>query len=53
MENSQSVIGKYRLGKTLGSGCSAKVKLAQDEHNSLVALKIFDLTNPLNDKHLV
>ena len=49
----ESVIDNYRLGKTLGSGFSAKVKLAKDSNNSDVALKIFDLTNPLNDKHLV
>ena len=39
----ESVIENYRLGTTLGSGFSAKVKLAKDQNGSDVALKIFDL----------
>ena len=41
-----NVIDSYRLTKTLGSGFSAKVKLAYDSEDNECALKIFDLTNP-------
>ena len=46
-------IDNFLIGATLGSGFSAKVKLAKDENGSDVALKIFSLQNPLNDAHLV
>ena len=39
-------IDGFRLIKTLGSGYSAKVKLAEDAEGDKYALKIFDLTNP-------
>merc|ERR1712013_630964 len=45
-----SKIDGFELTKTLGSGFSAKVKLAKDEGNNEYALKIFDLTNPRNNK---
>ena len=44
-------IDNYKIGKTLGEGYSAKVKLAVDEEGNQVALKIFDLTDPeISDK---
>ena len=44
-------IDNYTVGKTLGEGYSAKVKLAVDEEGNQVALKIFDLTDPeISDK---
>ena len=39
------ILDKYRLTKTLGSGMSAKVKLAIDEEGNEYAIKIFDMTN--------
>ena len=39
-------IDGFRLIKTLGSGYSAKVKLAVDSEGNQYALKIFDLSNP-------
>merc|ERR1712038_638942 len=48
-----SMIDGFTLTKTLGSGFSAKVKLAQDESNAEYALKIFDLTNPQNNKKAI
>ena len=42
--------GKFRLTKTLGSGFSAKVKLAFDEEGNEFAIKIFDLENTENSK---
>ena len=45
-----SAIDGYAISKTLGSGFSAKVKLATDGANNEYALKIFDLTNPRNNK---
>ena len=47
------MINNYSLGTTLGTGFSAKVKLAKDQNNSDVALKIFDLNNPMVDKGLL
>ena len=47
------MINNYSLGTTLGTGFSAKVKLAKDQNNSDVALKIFDLNNPAVDKGLL
>ena len=44
-------IDDYKIGKTLGEGYSAKVKLAVDKEGNQVALKIFDLTDPeISDK---
>ena len=40
-----SRVDNYTLGKTLGAGVSAKVKLAQDPQGNQYALKIFDLQN--------
>ena len=48
-----STIDGFTLSKTLGSGFSAKVKLAHDANNDEYALKIFDLTNPVNSKKAV
>lgn len=48
-----STIDNFTVTKTLGSGFSAKVKLAQDENNNQYALKIFDLTNPRNNKKAI
>ena len=48
--NSGSIDG-YQLGRTLGSGYSAKVKLAFDDKGEQYALKIFDLTRQeINEK---
>ncbi len=41
-----STIDQYTLGKTLGSGFSAKVKLGQTPDGNEVAVKIFRLDNP-------
>ncbi len=41
-----STIDHYTLGRTLGSGFSAKVKLAQMPDGNEVAVKIFRLDNP-------
>ena len=41
--------GKYTLTKTLGTGFSAKVKLAHDKDGKEYAIKIFDLNNEMND----
>ena len=46
-------IDGYRLGRTLGSGYSAKVKLAFDADGNQFALKIFDLTKPDISKDVV
>ena len=35
-----TTLGKYQLGKTLGSGVSCKVKLARDSDNRRYAIKI-------------
>lgn len=45
-----STIDGFQITKTLGSGFSAKVKLAVDDNGDEYALKIFDLTNPKNNK---
>ena len=45
-----TTIDGYTLTKTLGQGFSAKVKLAHDSAGNEYALKIFDLTNPKNNK---
>ena len=41
-------IDTYTCEKTLGSGISAKVKLARAQDGTRVALKVFDKTNPSN-----
>lgn len=41
-----STIGQYSLGRTLGSGFSAKVKLATNQDSAQFAIKIFRLDNP-------
>ncbi len=41
-----STIDQYTLGRTLGSGFSAKVKLGQTPDGNEVAVKIFRLDNP-------
>ena len=48
---SSGSIDGYQLGRTLGSGYSAKVKLAVDAKGEQYALKIFDLTKQeINEK---
>ena len=42
-------LDQYTLGKTLGRGVSAKVKLAQDPQGNWFALKIFNMNNPANN----
>jgi len=46
-----SNIDHFECVKTLGSGISAKVKLAKDKNNNdqLVALKVFDKSNTINN----
>ena len=34
------ISSKYQLGKTLGSGVSCKVKLAKDENDNRIAIKL-------------
>ncbi|KAF7812811.1 CBL-interacting serine/threonine-protein kinase 21-like isoform X2 [Senna tora] len=47
-----SSIGKYQLGRTIGEGNFAKVKLAVNEHNGqYVAIKIID--KKMNEKNAV
>jgi len=41
-----SIIGQYTLGRTLGSGFSAKVKLVTRADGKKFAMKIFRLDNP-------
>ena len=48
-----ATIDEYTLEKTLGSGFSAKVKLASDPQGNQYALKIFDLTNPQNNSKAI
>lgn len=48
-----STIDQFTLTKTLGSGFSAKVKLARDSTDCEYALKIFDLSNPANGKKAI
>ena len=43
-----SKIDNFTVMKTLGSGISAEVKLASAADGTMVALKIFDKTNPSN-----
>lgn len=43
-------LDQYTIIKTLGSGISAKVKLARTADNQEFALKIFDKSSPLNDE---
>ena len=46
----KATLDNFSVIKTLGSGISAKVKLARrHEDNKEVALKIFKLDNPIND----
>ena len=41
-----STVGQYTLGRTLGSGFSAKVKLGTNPSGDQFAVKIFRLDNP-------
>lgn len=43
-----STIDSYTCIETLGSGISAKVKLATAADGTRVAIKVFDKTNPAN-----
>ena len=44
------ILDQYSLTKTLGSGFSAKVKLATDKDGNEYAIKIFNMENPMNDQ---
>ena len=46
-------IDNFTLGRKLGEGCSAKVKLAYDENNKEYALKIFPLNHPQNNAKMI
>ena len=46
----KATLDNYTLLKTLGSGVSAKVKLAKDQQGNYFALKIFNLSNPQNNE---
>jgi len=48
-----SKLDNYVCIKTLGSGISAKVKLATDQTNKKVAIKIFDKSNPYNNSKVL
>lgn len=41
-----ATLDNFTLGRTLGSGFSAKVKVGQAPDGTEYALKIFDLANP-------
>lgn len=45
-----STLDRFTLGKTIGSGFSAKVKIGTDESGNQFALKIFDMNNPNFDR---
>ena len=45
----KAVLDDYNITKTLGSGFSAKVKLAHKSDGSEYAIKIFDLSNTQNN----
>jgi len=45
-----ATIDNYTCIETLGSGISAKVKLATAPDGSRVAIKVFDKTNPANSE---
>ena len=46
----KGTLDQYSLTKTLGSGFSAKVKLAHDASGKEFAIKMFDLGNAMNDQ---
>ena len=48
-----STIDNYTVGKKLGEGFSAKVKLATDQTNTQYALKIFPLDHPQNNENMM
>ena len=37
-----TTLGKYIIGRTLGSGASCKVKLAKDEEGTRYAIKLYN-----------
>ena len=43
----------YTTVRTLGSGVSAKVKLATAPDGKKVAIKVFDKSNPFNDAKML
>jgi serine/threonine protein kinase len=45
------IIGPYQIGKTIGQGIFAKVKLGEDEFRQKVAIKIFDKQSLSKSKH--
>jgi serine/threonine protein kinase len=46
-------IDQYTTVRTLGSGISAKVKLATGPNGKTVAIKVFDKKNPHNDAKML
>jgi BR serine/threonine kinase len=44
-----TTLGKYQLGKTLGSGVSCKVKLAKDDCGTRYAIKILHKDEAFSD----
>ena len=48
-----STIDNFTIGKKLGEGFSAKVKLAHDKNNNSYALKIFPLNHPQNNAKMM
>ena len=46
-----ATLDQYTIIKTLGSGVSAKVKLAEDPQGNRYALKIFKLDNLQNNQN--
>ena len=44
-----TTLGKYQLGKTLGSGVSCKVKLAKDATGTRYAIKILHANEEFED----
>lgn len=47
----RTCVGKYEMGKTIGEGSFAKVKLAKNtENGDFVAIKILDRNHVLRNK---
>jgi hypothetical protein len=42
-------LNQYTLGRTLGSGCSCKVKLAKDDGGARYAIKIINNDESFNE----
>ena len=48
-----ATIDGYRLGKTLGAGLTAKVKLGTNADGTEFAIKIFKRNNSNQEKHIL